>query len=300
MTLVRDVIADARRQFMTTQKDRFNVLAGTITSSATTLTVTYDPAASNTTTPTAVVPGQPIEIDIESMLVVGVTGTTLTVIRGHLGTTKTAHTAGALIRVDPILRDGDLFTAANHELRDLSSPLNGLFRVDTYNFTPTGTTGYDLPLPLRGETSILGVVSVHWQEPQGYWPAVKGWRFERAADVTEFGSGYSLALLEDLPAGRLTRVRYKAGFAPVESLSDDLESVSGLHMEAVDIVAMGAALRAADPREIGRNFHERQGDPRRATEVGAGAQLQAPAALRKKYAERKSAERARLYKMWGV
>lgn len=296
MTLVRDVVGEARRQFMTSQRDRYNVLGADCTSAATSITVSYDTGAQ---AQTAIIAGAVIEVDLESMLVTDVSTLTLTVIRGFNGSAKKAHTAATLIKVNPILLDLDLFTAINHELRALSAPQNGLYQVGTYDFTPSGDTGYNLPLPLRGSAPILDVFAVRWKEPRGEWPRVYGWRFDRNASVSDFASGMSLEFKQGVDgAGRSHRVWYKAGFVPVESLSDDLESVSGLPETAVDIVVYGAALRAANPREIGRNLYERQGDTRRATEVPPGAQLQSGQVLRAEYRMRVSAERSRLLRDW--
>jgi hypothetical protein len=296
MTLVRDVVAEARRQFMTSQRDRYNTLGADITSSALTLSVSYDTGAQ---AQTAIIAGSVIEIDLESMLVTDVSTLTLTVIRGFNGSAKKAHTAGTLVKVNPVLLDLDLFVALNRELQGLSAPQNGLYQVNTYEFTPSGDVGYDLPLPLRGVAPILDVFAVRWQEPRGFWPRVYGWRFDRKANITDFASGMSLEFKQGVEgAGRLHRAWYKAGFAPVESLSDDLESVSGLPDTAVDIAVYGAALRAANPREIGRNLYERQGDTRRAAEVPVGAQLQSGTVLRAEYKMRVSAERSRLHRDW--
>lgn len=297
MTLVRDVLGEARRQFMTTQRDRFNVLSGAITATATSLTVAYDTGA-DASSPTAIVVGAVLELDLESVLVTAVSTTTLTVIRGHNGSKKTAHVDGTLIRINPILLDLDLFTALNHELGALSAPQNGLYQVGVYEFTPSGNVGYNLPLALAGSAPILDVFAVRWKEPRGNWPRVYGWRFDRYANSTDFSSTMSLEFKSGVEAGRLHRVWYKAGFVPVESLSDDLESVSGLPFEAEDIAVYGCALRASNPREIGRSIYEHQGGTRRATEVPPGAQLQGGTVLRAEYRRRISEERSRLMRDW--
>lgn len=295
MTLVRDVVAEARRQFMTSQRDRYNTLSADISSTATAVSVTYDTGAQAST---AIITGSVIEVDLESMLVVAVSTLTLTVIRGFNGSAKKTHVSGSLVKVNPILLDLDLFVAINHELGALSAPQAGLYQVDTYEFTPSGDVGYNLPLPLRSQAPILDVFAVRWKEPRGEWLRAYEWRFDRNANASDFSAGMSLEFKGGVEAGRTHRIWYKAGFSPVESLSDDLESVSGLPDTAVDIVVYGAALRASNPREIARNFHERQGDTRRATEVPVGAQLQSGTVLRAEYRRRLSEERSRLLRDW--
>lgn len=281
---------------MTSQRDRYNTLSGDLTATTLTVNVNYDTGAQS---PTAIIAGSVIEVDLESMLVTDVSTLTVTVIRGFNGSAKKAHLAGTLMRVNPILLDLDLFTAINHELQALSSPQAGLYQVDTYEFTPSGNVGYNLPLPLRGTAPILDVFAVRYDNTRGAWPRVYGWRFDRNADSTAFGAGMSLEFKSGIERpGALHRVWYKAGFVPVESLSDDLESVSGLPDTAVDVVVYGAALRASNPREIGRNLYERQGDTRRATEVPPGAQLQSGTVLRAEYKRRISEERSRLMRDW--
>jgi hypothetical protein len=298
MTKVSEILADARNQFMTSQHDRYNTLGADLSATATTATFTFDTGGQQVT---AIVAGTEIEIDLEAMLVVagGAGATTATVLRGYRGSAKKAHTSGTLVRVRPVLRDQDLFVALNHELRSLSSPLNGVYRVDRYEFTPTGNIGFDLPLPLRFVTTVLDVFAVRYKQPQGYWMAAEEWKFDRMANTTDFPSGLSLTFPGGAVPGWLHRVWYRAGFSTVEALTDDVEAVAGIHSEAIDILAMGCAIRTADTREIARNLHERAGDARRASEVPPGASLNAPAALRKLYDTRKAEERARLLRVWG-
>jgi hypothetical protein len=293
VTLVSDVIGQARRHFMATQRDRYQTLSADCTATATTITVTYDTAAQQT----AVIAGTTLEIGIESMLVTAVSSTALTVIRGFNSSTKTAHKSGDLIKLNPVLLDFELFNAINNELRDLSSPGVGLFQVDTYEFTPSGNIGYDLPLPLRSIATILEVFAVQWQEPQKDWRRVYHWKFQRATNTSDFPSGFGLMFKGTVESGRIHRVFYKAGFVPFDAITDDVSS-SGLMDEAIDVLAMGAAIRASESREISRSFFERQGDTRRPSETPPGSQLQGASALRAHYMMRRSAERSRLHKLW--
>jgi len=67
------------------------------------------------------------------------------------------------------------------------------------------------------------------------------------------------------------RVRYKAPFTRVSTVSDSLQSVANLPVTMEDILEMGVMSRMLSTREVKRNFIESQGDTRRSDEVPPGA-----------------------------
>lgn len=215
--------------------------------------------------------------------------------RGQYGSTAASHSAGAIVYIRPHFSWNDVLGAMNDELRSLSSPANGLFRIRTVTslvYNPS-QQGYDL----TGVSDILDVHAIHADTPDSTqaWPEVRSWRFRRNAAVGDFPSGYSITMLEDPPyPGQPMRVEYKAPFGTLSALTDDLTTATGLRAEAQDIVEMGAALRLLAGRPIKRSFTENQGDSRRADEVSTSDVGLAPARLAQVYRQRINEEASRL------
>lgn len=289
MTTGAEVVARARNYVMTTKRDSFNRLSGAIDENDTSLGLSFD--ASN------IPVGSYLEIDTEVMQVM-VAGSSPQVVRAVLGSPARSHAANTLVRVNPVVFDHELFDAMNDELADLSSPVNGLYQVTTTEFVANDTyVGYPLTTLLRW----IGVLKVKYRprDSSRNWITVENWQVGRGEDTDDFDDGQALFLKGRGPcSGDTVRVWYKAGFSALSALSENVEEVSGLHAEAVDILSMGAVMRVVAGREITRNLFDAQGDPRRAQEVPPNAQLQAPSRLSAMRKERIAAERARLRKMW--
>ena len=291
MTTVATVVADARNYLMGTTHDVTNTLQTTL-SDTTGTTVVF--ATNDSKLLPAV--GSTFEIETEIFYVKAQSTVTSTVIRGFLGSTAATHTSGLAIRVDPKFYDAVLFRHVQGELLDLTSPANGLFKqsyVDiTYN---VAVQGYDL----TSTTTVDDVLDVRFKTtgPQKNWPRAD-FELARNMSTTDFASGNAIIVKRGGQAGQTIRVFYRAPYGAVTSLSDTLESTAGMHAEAVDIPAMGVALRAQSGNEIARVQIQSQGSTRRASEVREGANNAAPAGLRALRGTRIQAEAARLAARW--
>lgn len=93
-------------------------------------------------------------------------------------------------------------------------------------------------------------------------------------------------------------VTFLAPFKTLANLSDDLLTVAGVPLTAQDIVVMGAEERLASDREIARNTTGSQPDPRKATEVPAGAMRGATAALVARRQRRINEEADRIWRSY--
>ena len=276
---------------MSGQRDRMNRVSGALTDSGTTVTFEFalKQIAENTR----------LSIDLEEMHVWETSGTgagaDATVQRGFNGSTAAVHDSGALVRVNPRFTDFEILRAVNDELRDLSSPDNGLFRVlsDDFDFN-AATFGYELTAP----TGIISIWRVRFDPsgPESDWPVIpkRYWRLDQAADTDEFSSGLQLVLKAAAEPGRPVRVSYKTGFASLSAMDEDVTSVSGLHAEAHDILPMGAAIRLMAGRDLKRSFMEAQPEPRRSDEVDPGSAQQAMRPLLAMRLQRIMAEVSRL------
>lgn len=285
-TTVAKVLADTRNFIMGTRRDVYNTLGSDIDADDTTLSFGLD--SSNLTD------GSYLEIDVEVMLLVSASAGT--VIRGFLGSTAATHTSGALIRVNSVYFDYWAMQELNGELLDLCSPSNGLFKVGTVDLTyNAANVGYDL----TSTTTVEDILDVRYKTPDATksWPRAN-FELARTMSTGDFASGNALMIKSGGFPGQTMRVFYKAPYTAVTATTDTLESNAGVHTEAVDLPAIGAAIRVATTREVQRNFFETQGDTKRPDEVPAGANTSALAGLRSLRQARISSEAARLQARW--
>lgn len=264
-------------------------LDGAINAYATELTSTYQRGG--------IKAGAKLSIDLEDFHVWAVTGALATVEPAEFGSAAADHADGAIVHVNAEWSPFEIFRELNNELKSLSSPLAGLFQVETVALTYNAAqAGYDL----TGVTNIEGIVSVYAETGVGSaWLPVSSWRVAHDMDTDVFASGHALFTHEGFP-GREVRVAYRAPFDPLTASTHDVAAVTGLPASAHDILAMGAALRCAAPAEIDRNQMGSQGSGRRSSEVPAGARLNAVRGLAGLRQERIGQERARLERRYPV
>ena len=286
MTTLVDLVHETKRHLQSMQREPMNKLNTAIDADDETVTFLYDASQVQT--------GSYLQIGLELLYVWAVDQSAKTAVvgRGQLGSTASAHSEGDVVTVNPKFPDYAIVKEINNDLRDLSTPANGLYRVRTVELTASATSpGYDL----TGATDVLEVLSVTTRHPGAprSWSPVTNYELNRNAH-SDFASGYSFHLADGAHPGQPVRVTYKASFDPLTALTDDVETVSGLPATMHDLPPMGAAVRLVAPREIRRNFIDGQGDSRRAEEVPPGAtaaSMRALAALRQ---QRIDAEHGRL------
>lgn len=284
-TTVAKTLADVRNYLMGTQRDTFTTLSSSIIAGDTTLSF-----ASTTN----LTDGSYIEIDLEVILVTSATSGT--VVRGMLGSTAASHSSGALVRINPVFFDYWALQELNGELLDLCSPNNGLFKASSVDITfNAANTGYDL----TGTTTVEDILDVRFKIPDATksWPRAK-YEMARGMLTTDFASGNAIMIKGGGYPGQVVRVFYKAPYTTVTLTTDTLEVTAGVHTEAADIPAIGAAIRVATTREIQRNIFEWQGDTRRSDDVPPGANTSALAGLRSLRQSRLTSESARLQARW--
>jgi hypothetical protein len=261
-----------------------NKLATSLDSSATSVVATYDLGGLRT--------GSVFEIESELLYVwdANPATKTLTVERGYAGTTATSHTSGAILTLSPRFPRAQMLDAVNAELDDLSSTMNGLFRVVTVDLTYNGS---DRQINITSSGTVLELLDVRLRYLADEHPVIHGVRLQTGLPTTDFASGNTLVFDDDIMAGTV-RVRYKAPFVRATSESSDLTTDCFLPTTCDDIVETGVMLRMMNAREIKRNFIESQGDTRRPDEVPPGAVRDSATSLVRLRRERIIAEAARL------
>jgi len=288
MTTAATVIDRTLRQLLSGTVEPRNKLASTIDANATTVVASYPLEGLRA--------GQILEIDSELMYIwTADTGTkSLVVERGYNGTTAAAHTANALIKVNPRFPRAQVLESVNDEMADLSSPMHGLFQVKTLDIDYNGS---DTMIDLAGVTSIIDILSVSVRYLTDDYPVSRKIRLVRDVPTDDFPSGYALRFDQGVFPGRL-RIVYKAAYVTASTESSDINTTCGIQESVTDIVAIGAQLRLMSPREIKRNFTESQGDSRRAEEVPSGAVGGSINNLQRLRRDRIQAEAARLMRSY--
>ena len=261
MTTVATVLNRASRQMLAGVVEERNKLASSLNDSATSVVLSYDLGGFRA--------GSVFEIESELFYVWEAnSGTkTLTVERGYAGTTPASHSSGTVVTLSPRFPRAQMLDAVNADLDDLSSTMNGLFRVITVDLTYNGS---DRQINITNSGSIIELLDARLRYLADDHPVLRSVRLQTGLPTADFASGNTLVFDEPVMAGTV-RVRYKAPFVRATSESDDLTTNCFLPSTCDDIIEMGVVMRLMAGREIKRNFTESQSDTRRADEVPAGA-----------------------------
>ena len=288
MSTVAQLINRTQRQLLSGIVEQRNKLSSTITAAGTSVTVDYALDSLRV--------GQTFEIEAELFYIwaADTTTRTLTVERGWNGTTAAAHTAGAILTINPRFPRNQIFEAFNDELQDLSSPLNGLFQVKTFDIAYNGN---DVMLNIPAVKSIIDLISVSLRHIATDYPLIRKVKLVRDLPTDDFSSTYAIKFEENTMSGRL-RVVYKTEFTPLTLESESFETNAGLPLSCEDIIVLGTQIRMIAPRETKRSFSESQGDTRRPEEIPVGGVSGTLTNLRALKRDRIQAEAAKLTRQY--
>lgn len=294
MTTAQDWIDDTRDMLLSGYVEELLLLASNI--SSTTATVIEITGAGDS----GIVPGVIIEINMEAMYVTAVAGSTVNVIRGYGGSTAASHTASDICRVSPKFPTYRIFDALNNDLRDLTSPDNGIFQMKslqsiTYN---AAKQGYDL----TGLTSeeVQSIYSITYADPvsvEAREPSIRKWELKRDRATGSFASGLALVLYQQAFPGKKLNVSYKSPLTLLTSTASTKAS-TGLADTSYDLPPLGAAVALLVSTPVRREFIDAQGSSRRAEEVPPGAISASIRDLSARRDNRIAAEAQRLHAMY--
>lgn len=192
-----------------------------------------------------------IEIDDELMWVDSFdrTANTVTVApygRGYNGTTAVAHTTETKVVINPVFTRKAIKTAINDTILSVGSQL---FGVTSTSFTSSvAVSTYALP------TNLDNIISVSFEAigPTKEWVPVRGYRLDKAANVSEFGSSNTITINSFVDPSSIIQVTYSFDPDILEIDSDDFESVTGLPASCKDVIILGAAYRLLSFVDPGR------------------------------------------------
>lgn len=190
-----------------------------------------------------------IEVDgSELMVVKNVNQQTNTVTlnpfaRGWDGTTATSHLANASIENNPQWPAVRIKEAINDAIR---SVYPDLWAVGTTALTKISVV-YEYQLP----ADVEEVISVQNQliGPSHVWPFCRSWRFVGQGSPTDFSTGKSLYVGDDVVPGRQIWVTYQKEPTELVNTTDDFAGVTGLPSTAQDVIVYAACMKLAPQLE---------------------------------------------------
>ena len=282
MTTMSDLIADTRRMVYGSMNDQINLIDADAAAGATTIVLELSV--------TGITPGMVLSSGLNVWYVKGVSpnDNNVFVIPGYDNSPQNAVSAGDMVFIKPRMTDWYAFGVLNDEIRSLSSPNAGLYKIGfwTVNSDSTYQT-YDIPLADR---DLMSLARVRYRIPgtPDQWvdlPTVS-WRWQ--ADQNR------IQLLRNVPSSTEVQFVYKAPFSVATALDDDIVEDCGLAETMVDIPVLGAASMLLRTTENRRNQITVQGDSRRSDEVVSGGNSSAADGMARMYRDRVNQEYIRL------
>lgn len=215
---------------------------------------------------------------------------TVFVIPGYDGSPQGAVAAGDMVYVRPRMTNWYAFNALNDQLKSLSSPSNGLYKIGTWvaDVDPTYQT-YPVPTAAADMTSLA---RVRWRVPgtTDVWtdlaPRHYRWVYSTEQNVVR--------ILLSIPSGTEVEFTYRAPFTEATSLDDDPVADCGLSNTMLDIPVLGAAIEMLRTTESRRTQISTQGDSRRPEEVPVSSNSAIAGQLQREYDRRIQDEMSRL------
>jgi len=285
MTTMKDMIADARRMAYGSMSEQMNLIGAVAPAGATSIVLDMDISG--------ITPGMLLSSGLNIWYVRGTEPSTKTVfvIPGIDNAPTAAVALNDFVYIKPRVTDWFLFELVNTEIVRLSSPDNGLYRIDSWteDVDPTYQT-YDIPT--ADAASLIGVLRVRYRMPgtTDVWIDVpeKSYKIQMNDGVSR------IRLLRNIPSGTEINFQYKASFVKATGLLDDATTVCGLADTMTDIPPLGALGTLMRTTESRRNQVQQQGDARRASEVGSGPNLTSAQLADRDYKSRVQEEYIRL------
>lgn len=290
MTTIADLVADARRMTYGAMTEQINLISSNAAAGADTLQMELDI--------TGITPGMTLTSGLNVWYVKGSNpgSKEVYVIPGYDNSPQGAVTAGDRVLIKPRVTDWYLFNAINDEIKKLSSPMNGLYRVGTWvtDVSPTYQT-YEVPSEALDMTNILRV-RYRWPGTPDVWSDLRTSSYRWIVSET----GNKIQVLVNVPSGTEIEFTYKAPFVEATSLADDPVADCGLAQTMLDIPPLGVAGTLLKTTDARRNQISAQGDSRRAGEVPSGVNLSSASMMDRDYKMRVQDEYARLVQRFPI
>ena len=284
MATVGDLVADVRRRVYGSMTENVNLFQTSASAGQTNLQLELGVDG--------IQKGMLLSSGLNVWFVKGVysTDNTVFVIPGYDNSPKNAVTAGDMLYVRPRMTDWFAFNAINDQLRSMSSPDSGLYKIGTWvaDVDPTYQT-YEVPVEAADMVNILRV-RWRWPGTTDVWsslaPRHYRWQYSTEQNI--------IRLLISIPSGTEIEFTYKGLFTQATSLDDDPVADLGLSDSMLDIPALGAAVELLFTTESRRTQISTQGDSRRPDEVPVSSNSAIAGQLARLYKARVQEEMSRL------
>lgn len=187
-----------------------------------------------------------VEIDTELLRIISVDMSTAVVTvaptgRGRRGTAATAHSAGAEVRVQPIVPYSSVIRDIQAELNTIYPRISATCKAE-FEASPA-TFVYELP------SDVGLVLDVRYKDPLGDWQRVRDWEVEHGQNTDDITSGIALRL--GVPLSATVRVIYGRPFGKLDDLTD-LLSDAGVPESLEDVIRTGVICRILPTLDIAR------------------------------------------------
>ena len=284
MTTVQDLVADVRRRVYGSMTENINLVQTSASAGQTSFQLELGVDG--------IQKGMLLSSGLNVWFVKGVysTDNTVFVIPGYDNSPQSSIAAGDMVYVRPRMTDWYAFNAINDQLRRLSSPDAGLYKIGTW-VTEVDPTYQTYVVPVEAE-NMINLLRVRWRSPgtTDVWTEIPDryyrWIYSNEQNIVR--------LLYNVPSGTDVEFIYKAPFSQATSLDDDPVADLGLSESMLDIPALGAAIDLLRTTESRRNQVSSQGDSRRPDEVSMTANSSIAGVLERDYRRRVQDEMVRL------
>lgn len=236
-SIIEEVLSNTRG--FTSSSDQLTYLTGPMTDTATTGQVAD----------ASILSSGVIEVGDELMWVSSIDATSgsFTVLprgRGYGGTTPVAHAANDTVAISPSYPRSRIKNAVNDAIAALWP---ALYSVATTEFLQTDLVHYGWEIPAEAER----ILDVRYKDTRGNWQRVRAWEVERSSNLTDFPSGVSLLIRQNIPSASSIRVIY--GKKPtLLNAETDQWSTTGYDDQVADLVVLAVLARLIPMLDVAR------------------------------------------------
>ena len=284
MTTMQDLVNDVRRRVYGTMTENVNLIQTSASAGQTSIQLELGVDG--------IQRGMLLSSGLNVWFVKGVyaVDNTVYVIPGYDGSPQNSVSIGDVVYIRPRMTDWFAFNAINDNIRSLSSPDAGLYKIGTWVADVDATyQTYAVPVEAQNMTNLLRV-RWRWPGTPDVWTEMAP-RHYRWIYSTEQNN---IRIFINIPSGTEVEFTYKSPFTPATSLTDDPVADCGLTENMLDIPPLGAAIELILTTESRRTQVQTQGDSRRPEEVPVSSNISIANALQREYRARVQEEMARL------
>lgn len=209
--------------------------------------------------------------------------------RGWRGSTPTTHEVGETVTVSPAVPRFVVAREINNQIRSLYPDI---YAVEKTEFPYVSSQiAWEIP------PEAVAILDVRWRTYVGDWERISNWEMESSMNTTDFPSGKTVRIVQNIPTGVTIQVVYAV--VPIEFVSEgDSFSSSGLEPSAKDLVVLGVMARVAPNLDVSRLSVEYVPAGEMATSRPHGGAITVAKFLEAKYAQRVAQERAKLNRLY--